>query len=106
MAAAPLTVLTASGQSANSGGSDQSQASIAVQLTGTFSATVQFEVSMDGGVTYVSISGTPVASTTTVTSATAPGMWQFDVSGLILFRVRCSAYTSGSINVYIQPCVY
>lgn len=106
MAAAPLTVLGAVNDAAKTGGSDQNQASVAVQITGTFSGTVQFEVSMDGGTTWVSISGTPVASTTTATSATAPGMWQFDISGIELFRVRCSAYTSGSINVYMQACVY
>jgi hypothetical protein len=39
-------------------------ASASIQLSGTFTATVQFEASSDGGATWVAISGTPLNSTT------------------------------------------
>jgi hypothetical protein len=38
-------------------------ASASIQLSGTFTATVQFEASSDGGATWVAISGTPLNST-------------------------------------------
>ena len=75
---------------------------IAVQITGTFVATLQFEGTVDNS-TWVAISGLPVGSSTSATSATATGLWQFSTSGLMGLRVRASAYTSGTATVYIQP---
>jgi hypothetical protein len=75
--------------------------SVGLSLSGTFSATLQFEVSADNGVTWVSAQGTTPAGAT-ATSATAGGTWRFAVSGLTNVRVRCSAFTSGSVNVVIQ----
>jgi hypothetical protein len=73
-----------------------------VQLTGTWTATVQFEGSVDGS-NFFAVNGTPYQSTgTLVTSATANGQWQFDIAGCSLFRVRCSAFTSGTIVVTIR----
>ena len=57
-------------------------ASLTVQLSGTFSGTMQFEGSNDGGNTYVAVNATPPSSTTAVTSATATGLWRIVVSGL------------------------
>lgn len=73
-------------------------ASTGVQVTGTFSATLAFEGTTDGS-TWVAISATPVASTTTVTSVTSTGAWSVPTAGLQAFRVRCSAYTSGTPTV-------
>jgi hypothetical protein len=61
-----------------------------ITLGGTFSATLQFEVSGDYGVTWVA------ASTASSTSA---GVTNISVAGYTNLRVRCSAYTSGTVNV-------
>lgn len=73
-----------------------------IQLTGTFTATVSFEVSNDNGTTYVAVNGTPPNSTTAVSSATATGLWQFNVAGFTHIRARGSAYTSGTAAVVIN----
>jgi hypothetical protein len=67
---------------------------VAIQLSGTFTATVQFEVSIDGQ-TWSSIA----ANTSGDTSATATGNWTFNVTGWPFFRVRGSAFTSGPVSV-------
>lgn len=76
-------------------------AGIGAQITGTFTGTLQFEGSVDG-VTFVAVNTTPPNSTTPATSATATGVWTGGVGGLRLFRVRCSAYTSGTAVVTLQ----
>lgn len=73
-------------------------ASSGIQITGTFSATLQFEGTTDGS-TWAAVSVTPSSSTTTVTSATAAGLWTTSTAGLVGLRVRCSAYTSGTAVV-------
>jgi hypothetical protein len=77
-------------------------ATAAVQLKGTFSATVAFEQSADGGTTWVSASGTSTAGGSTVTSATAAGIWRFSVAGITYFRVRGSVYSTGPVGVIIN----
>lgn len=72
-----------------------------VQLSGTFSGTVQFEVTADG-TNWVASLGTVVGSTATTTTASAPGAWRFTASGSLGFRVRCSTYSSGTVAVKIN----
>lgn len=74
---------------------------VGVQVTGTFSGTLTFEGSLDG-VTYTTLSLTPINSTTAVTTATAAGVWSGGVGGLSVVRVRMSSYTSGTATVTIQ----
>ena len=74
----------------------------AMSITGTFTGTITFEASADGGTTWVAINGTPLGSTTPATSATAAGIWQFNVGGLGWLQARCTAYTSGGATVVIQ----
>ena len=70
-----------------------------VTISGTFTATVQFEASSDGTV-WSAITGYAVATGTGVTAATAPGNWQFNAGGLKFLRVRCSAFTSApTVNI-------
>lgn len=75
--------------------------SATLQLTGTFSGTVQFEISNDNGATWNAIQGFPEATGAGVTSSTGTGVWQFEVGGFTDIRARCSAYTSGTISVVI-----
>jgi len=74
----------------------------AFELEGTFVGTVQFEAmgSVEG--TPGSVEGMPISDLdgTGVTEATAPGAWRFDVRGMSRLQARCSAFTSGIINVF------
>ncbi|HZW05392.1 MAG TPA: hypothetical protein VFF58_00660 [Candidatus Nitrosotalea sp.] len=66
--------------------------SASIVLTGTFSATVQFELTADTGRTWVSA---PVASAFTA------GTTNFSFGGYNGIRARASSYVSGSISVTI-----
>lgn len=77
-----------------------SAASGAVQLSGTFtSSIVQFEASSDG-INFIAIPGIPLTPGTGVTSVTTtPGIWRFELAGLLYIRVRCSTYSAGPVIV-------
>lgn len=72
--------------------------SLAVGLSGTWSATVQFEKSVDG-VVWVAALSTDASPVSSATSNIQP---QFSSGGYNYFRVRCSAYSSGTVAVTIQ----
>lgn len=78
-----------------------STTSASIVVTGTFSATLQFEASTDG-ITFASIPGGPLAGGSAVTSITGTGTWNFGIAALNVIRVRASAYTSGTATVTIQ----
>jgi hypothetical protein len=63
-----------------------------VTITGTWSATLVVEMAADNGVTWVSAGTGPSANGQTTYTLTA----QTD------FRVRCSAFTSGTVGVFIN----
>ena len=71
-------------------------------LNGTWSATVQFEASGDGGVTWVALNATPSNSSTAASSSTSSGAWQANVSAYTIVRIRVSAYTSGTVVATIN----
>jgi hypothetical protein len=75
-------------------------ASAGIQITGTFSQTLQFEGTTDGS-TWAALSVTPSSSTTTTTSATSTGLWTASTAGLVGLRVRASAWVSGTAVVTI-----
>lgn len=72
-----------------------------VQLTGTFTATLAFEETLDSGTTWIAKTVYPAGGGAGVTSATATGQWKFATGGSTNFRVRCSAFTSGPVTVDI-----
>lgn len=77
---------------------------VGVDVRGTFVGTVTFQVSIDGE-NWINLPMLPVGSSTniaTVTSATAAGAWLGLVSGVAQFRVRMTAYTSGSAMVTVR----
>ncbi len=80
------------------------QASTAtITIGGTYSATLQFEVSPDYGQTWVSaVAGAVPAASTSVSSVTTVGVWQLNSSGFSHVRVRASAYTSGTALVSVN----
>lgn len=79
------------------------QVSITIPSTTTFSATLQFEWSPDGGTTWVALSATPNGGSSTVTSTTSTGVWVANTGGASFVRVRCSSYSSGVATVTLNP---
>lgn len=67
---------------------------IDVDNSGTY--TLVFEASMDGGQTYATVGTVDNADYTNDTGTTGPGNWSFANLGWSHFRVRASAYTSGT----------
>lgn len=91
--------LTAANQAATVrvGGAD----ALGIQVTGTFVGTLTFESTIDGTtwVAHTVRDTATVADGTRVASTTAPGNFTVDLPIVKLFRVRCSAYTSGTAVV-------
>ena len=80
------------------------KATAAIQVTGTFSATLIGQVSIDGvnWVTLNSISFVNANTGAYSAAITAPGVYTVDVAAMGFFRVTCSAYTSGLAVVTMQ----
>jgi hypothetical protein len=73
--------------------------SVGVQVTGTWAATLQFEVSVDG-TNFTPTAAVPAGTSGAIVSTTtANGIWQCDVTGMAAFRVNCTAFTSGTAVV-------
>lgn len=70
-----------------------------ITLSGTWSATVQFEATGNNDANYQAISCVPTNSTVTATSSTTTGTWTCNVAGLTNIRVRVSSYSSGTVAV-------
>lgn len=71
---------------------------IAVQLSGTFSATVSFQASVDG-TNFVPILLTAANTTSAATTATTENIFQGPVYGYEVLRAKATAWTSGTANV-------
>lgn len=67
---------------------------IAIQIIGTFSATITFEANIDG-TNWVSILGVSAQTGSAATSTTGMGMFRFSVAGYKQFRARVT-WTSGT----------
>ena len=77
---------------------------IAVDVRGTFVGTLQFEGTVNG-TDYFAVPfvvPTTAAQAAAVTSTTAVGVWISGAAGILAFRVRFSAYTSGAAIVTIR----
>jgi hypothetical protein len=74
---------------------------IAVQVTGTFSATVLLEHTVDG-TNWVTLAGLNTSTGAVASSVTAPGILRAEVVGSIAVRARVSAYTSGEAVVTLR----
>lgn len=73
--------------------------SVTAQITGTMtSMTVTFEGTADGQ-TWFSVGATNLSSGITATTTTATGQYAIVNPGLVGFRVRCTTYVSGGVNV-------
>lgn len=79
----------------------QGEAGMSVQLTGTWTATVTFEASNDNtNWTTINVqrAGDNVISQTVINS-TNNDVYRVGISGFLYVRIRCSAFTSGTIVV-------
>jgi hypothetical protein len=71
-----------------------------VQVTGTFSGTLQFEMTIDG-TNYAAVQATSVTTGTAATTTTATGVFFFNVVGANAVRVASTAWTSGTATLTI-----
>lgn len=81
--------------------------SAVITIKGTYVATVAFEVSDDSGTTWFAvdagrITGNAIENNSGNLTNTARA-WELCIVGFTHLRVRCSAYTSGSVVVRISP---
>lgn len=73
---------------------------IGVQITGTYSGTLQFEVTIDG-TNYVALPALNINTGAEATTTTGTGIFRFDVVGIMMARVRATAFASGTATVTI-----
>jgi hypothetical protein len=71
---------------------------VGVQVTGTFSGTLQFEVTIDS-TNYVAALTTNVTTGAQSVTTTATGIFFFNVVGAIQVRVRSTAWSSGTATI-------
>lgn len=71
---------------------------VAVQVTGTFSATITFEATIDR-TNWIAIRADNLNDRSAATTATAAGIYQVPLSGVLQFRARVSSYSSGNVTV-------
>jgi hypothetical protein len=98
----PAVTLTGSGNILNQdiiASNVSNYSNIELQITGTFTATVTFQGSNDN-TNFVSVNGQTISNGTTAVVQTANASGFFTIPVLFkYFRLRITAYTSGTINV-------
>jgi hypothetical protein len=68
--------------------------SVGVQILGTYSGTVTFECSLNA-LDWVTWNVVAVNGSSAITSTSSTGLWVGSAAGLVVIRLRMSAYTSG-----------
>ncbi len=76
----------------------------AIQITGTFTGTITFEGTADGG-TWAALRVCPIGTSVSATTATAGGVWFACCVGLLKVRARMSTYTDGTAIAVIRAVV-
>ena len=71
------------------------QSSLAIQVLGSWTGTLTFECSLDGG-TFIPIYGIAINGVSILSSCTANGIYRFNVAGLTKVQVRFSVATTGN----------
>ncbi len=75
--------------------------SVAAQITGTWTGTIEFEGTVDNS-NWFSIKALPPTSSTTATNSSANGQWVIGAAGYHAVRFRASAWTSGTATIYAE----
>ncbi|MGH7224455.1 MAG: hypothetical protein ACRELF_14610, partial [Gemmataceae bacterium] len=78
------------------------QSSVRVQIAGTWIGTLQFEVSGDGGLSWVPVHGQVVGTLKLALSVTANGQFLVPVAGAGNIRVRATGFSSGVASVLLS----
>lgn len=73
---------------------------VGVQVSGTFTGTLQFEMSING-TDFVAALATNVTTGAEVTTTTATGIFKFDAVGALVVRVRSTAWTSDTATIHL-----
>lgn len=79
-------------------GMDGGYSTLAVQVTGIVTATINWEGTIDGS-TYVAVPVTNINSGNAATTATANGLYRVTCTGLTNLRARTSGWGGGTIDV-------
>jgi hypothetical protein len=79
-------------------GTDGGYTSLAVQVKGIVTATINWEATIDGA-NYVAVPVTNINSGSAATTATADGLYRVTCTGITNLRARTSSWTSGTIDV-------
>jgi hypothetical protein len=74
---------------------------VSVQTTGTWVGSMQSELSTDGGTTWIPVTMSQTGLHTYVTSFTGNVNAKVNTAGATNFRIRCTAYTSGTCIVKV-----
>lgn len=98
----PVSGNLASG-AATLAGQPQTYPSFTIQLSGTWTGTVTFEVRTQESLSYVSVLGTSVTDGSTSTTATSNGAWVIFNGGYSSVRANFSTATSGTVITAITP---
>ena len=73
-----------------------------IQVTGTWTGTLQFQGSVDNGTTWVSIPAVVPATGVEVTSTTANGVWSAACAGFAQVRVLGASVATGTATVFLD----
>lgn len=90
--------ITANGQSITLAWREFFNGGVGMQVTGTFSGTLQFEMTIDG-TNFVPVQTTNITNLAVATTTTATGVFFYNVVGAQSVRVASTAWTSGTAVV-------
>ncbi len=76
----------------------------AIQITGTYTGTITFEGTGNGG-TWAALRVCPIGTSVSATTTTSTGIWFACCVGLLMVRARMSDYSDGSALVVIRAVV-
>jgi hypothetical protein len=93
-AAAQTVVLPLNGNSA-----------AAVQVSGTWVGTLQFEGSADGGTTYVAVNAVAASTSYPQPTTSVNGLYRLTPAGLSHLRVNMTVFTSGSASITVRGSI-
>jgi len=74
---------------------------VVFQITGTFVGTVTFQATLDG-TNWIAVRAINMNSGVTATTGTVVGLYQLGVAGLGIVRANVTAWTSGTITVWVR----